>query len=376
MKIIFLCTFYHRALLFRQQMDALEKRGHYIRTFNSAEYGEGIDEKFLPIIDDKVVHVECWNNLDRIMFFPRQFKIEKQLEKAYDLTKFDLLHSHFLISSGYSAMRIKKKYGLPYIVSVRQTDLSRYMKVSFFRNLASKIIRESNGVLFLSKSYQEQLTREFLPKDKEIIMQKSVVIGNCLENFWRDNCALGMERKIDEKNLKILSVCQIYALKNLPVAAKAVQELTNRGYKVTFTVIGEIKDFKELRKIQQYDFVRILPFMKKEELINEYRNHDIFLMPSRMETFGRVYAEAMSQGLPVLYTKGQGFDNIFPDGTVGYSVPSDDIEYIADRIEDIVKNYNVISSSCLKLCSDFFEDTIIEKIELFYKNALGYEWRK
>lgn len=376
MKILFLCTFYHRALVFRQQMDALEERGHYVRAFNSAKYKEGIDEKFLPIMDNKVVHVECWNNMDRVMFFPRQFKIEKQLEKAYDLTKFDLLHSHFLISSGYSALKMKKKYGLPYVVSVRHTDLSRYMTVPYFRNLASRIIKESNGILFLSKSHQEQLVQEFLPNDKETIMQKSVIIGNCLENFWRDNRALNLERKINKKNLKILSVCQVHAIKNLPVATRAVEILRNRGYNVTLTVIGKIKDFKELKKIQQYNFVRILPFMKKEDLINEYRSHDIFLMPSRFETFGRVYVEAMSQGLPVLYTKGQGFDNIFPDGTVGYSIPTDNIEYIADRIEDIISNYDAISSSCLKLCSNFFEDTIIDKIELFYNNALGQEMKK
>lgn len=40
-------------------------------------------------------------------------------------------------------------------------------------------------------------------------------------------------------------------------------------------------------------------------------------MPSHKETFGLVYAEAMSQGLPIIYTKNQGFDGQFPDGYVG-----------------------------------------------------------
>ena len=69
MKILYLCTFYHRALLFRQQMDALIARGHDVRAFSSAEYGEGIAEKFKPIMDDRVKHFECWNRLDRIFFF-------------------------------------------------------------------------------------------------------------------------------------------------------------------------------------------------------------------------------------------------------------------------------------------------------------------
>ena len=79
MKILFLCTFYHRALFFRQQMDALNARGHEIRAFISARYGEGVAPKFIPIMDDMVVHTECWNKYDRLFFFPRQFKIEKSL---------------------------------------------------------------------------------------------------------------------------------------------------------------------------------------------------------------------------------------------------------------------------------------------------------
>ena len=46
-------------------------------------------------------------------------------------------------------------------------------------------------------------------------------------------------------------------------------------------------------------------------------------MPSRYETFGLVYGEAMSQGLPIIYSKGQGVDGYFKEGTVGYGVVSD-----------------------------------------------------
>ena len=119
MKILFLCTFYHTALLFRQQMDMLEKEGFDVLAFNSTYYGDEIKEKFIPIMDDKVVHVECWNKIDRLLFFPRQWKIEKKLKKSYNLHDFDLLHSHLMLSSGYTAYRLKHQYGLPYVVSVR-----------------------------------------------------------------------------------------------------------------------------------------------------------------------------------------------------------------------------------------------------------------
>ena len=136
MKILYFCTFYHRALLFRQQMDALNERGHYVRAFSTAQYGEGIADKFKPIMDDKVRHFECWNKYDRMLFFPRQWKIEKKLKAAYDVKSFDLVHAHLLLSTGYSALRLKKKYGIPYIVSVRVTDLTGFIKLPFFKKMA------------------------------------------------------------------------------------------------------------------------------------------------------------------------------------------------------------------------------------------------
>lgn len=371
MKILFLCTFYHRALFFRQQMDALNMRGHKVRAFNSARHGEGVAPKFKPIMDDMVIHTECWNKYDRLCFFPRQWKIEKKLQNLCDLKQYDLLHAHLMLSSGYTALRMKKKYNLPYVVSVRTTDLYGFIKLPYFRRMAVKIMREANGILFLSKPHKEELYERYLNvEEREMVESKSVIIGNALENFWREHIGQCRTNSIDSQELKILSVAKICSIKNLPVAAQAVQELRNRGYNATMTVVGEIQDQNEYDKINKYEFVEMLPFMTKEELIGVYQTHDIFLLPSVDETFGRVYPEAMSQGMPVLYTKGQGFDQTFPEGTVGYAVPPNSPKIIADRVEDIISNYQEMSASCIELCQEFFEDKIIDKIEAFYKKAL------
>jgi len=66
-------------------------------------------------------------------------------------------------------------------------------------------------------------------------------------------------------------------------------------------------------------------------------------MPSKTETFGMAYIEAMSRGLPVIYSKGQGIDGFFPDGFVGYSVSKPLVKSIVERVLDIVKNYDTLS---------------------------------
>lgn len=374
MKILFLCTFYHRALFFRQQMDALNARGHEVRAFNSARYGEGVAPKFQPIMDDMVVHTECWNKYDRLFFFPRQWKIEKKLESLCDLKHYDLIHAHLMLSSGYTARKMKKKYGVPYVVSVRTTDLYGFIRIPYFRRMAVKILKDANAVLFLSQPHKEELYNKYLSADEQkMVEEKSAIIGNALENFWMENVWEKRTNDVDKNQLKILSVAKIRAIKNLPVAAKAVGELRKRGINATLTVVGEVQEQAEYEKIKQFEYVEVLPFMTKEELIDVYRTHDIFLLPSVDETFGRVYPEAMTQGMPVIYTKGQGFDKTFPEGTVGYAVAPDNPEEIADRVEDIMADYQKMSASCVELCENFFEGKIIDKIEAFYKKALNLE---
>jgi glycosyltransferase involved in cell wall biosynthesis len=64
-------------------------------------------------------------------------------------------------------------------------------------------------------------------------------------------------------------------------------------------------------------------------------------MPSFTESFGLVYAEAISQGLPVVYSKGQGFDGQFDEGVVGYHCDANDAGDVAFAIKNVVKKYDV-----------------------------------
>ena len=93
--------------------------------------------------------------------------------------------------------------------------------------------------------------------------------------------------------------------------------------------------------------------MHKEQLLQLYRKYDIFVMPSKAETFGLVYAEAISQGMPVIYTKDQGFDGQFKDGEVGFAVKYDNVPEIVQRIVYIYDNLAVFSKRCSEYANKF-----------------------
>lgn len=76
------------------------------------------------------------------------------------------------------------------------------------------------------------------------------------------------------------------------------------------------------------------------------RSCSVFAMPSIFETFGLVYLEALSQNLPVVYTKGQGIDGMF-DNTVGIGVDPLSVEEIKNAIKMIYRIISIWQSACL-----------------------------
>ena len=69
MKILFLCTYYHRAMIFRDLMDRLKDLGHSVKAFNAVVKNAKIDDKYRNIMDAAVVHRECFTKWDRFFYF-------------------------------------------------------------------------------------------------------------------------------------------------------------------------------------------------------------------------------------------------------------------------------------------------------------------
>ena len=76
-------------------------------------------------------------------------------------------------------------------------------------------------------------------------------------------------------------------------------------------------------------------------------------MPSLRETFGTVYIEALSQGLPVIYTKGQGIDGYFDQGLTGFACDPMNVHEIKEAILQIMGNYQTTSQACALAAQDF-----------------------
>lgn len=343
MKVLQISNGYLEKGLYRNLFSSIEKLGVDNEIFVPVKkrYGKTADEANVKV-------VECFSELDRYLFFSKQKKTIKALQSNYDITSFDYIHAHTLFSTGYSAYKIKKIYSIPYIVAIRNTDLHVFLeKHRAFRKIGLEIMLNASFIVCLSSSYKASVIEKYIPdKYREIIENKTVVIPNGIDEYYLQN--MRNEQHDVQSPLRVLHVGDIDKNKNILTTVQALEIIRNKGILVKYTLVGDIKDNEVGEALRRYDYINFMGRKSKEEIVPIMRDSDVFVMPSHHETFGLVYAESMSQGLPVIYTKGQGFDGQFENGAVGYSVDDTDPKSIATAIEMVITDYRRIQENCLK----------------------------
>ncbi|MDO4811331.1 MAG: glycosyltransferase family 4 protein [Eubacteriales bacterium] len=343
------------------------------------------NEVFVPVYDrniaviqpnDNVCVCECFRKWDRILFRYKQRKILRAIEAQYDMGSFDLIHAYTTFTDGNVARMLSEKYGVPYVVAVRNTDINTFFKYMFhLRKLGQRVLNQAEQIFFLSDPYKECVLENYIAaSDKPRIRGKSRMIPNGINDFWLLNRSPVRTYHASDR-IRLVYAGVIDRNKNIETTQCAMALLQKEGIHSQLTVVGKCVDKTVFNRILSNPHTTHIPHCGKEALIDIYRNHDIFVMPSIHETFGLVYAEAMSQGLPVIYTRGQGFDGQFPEGAVGYAVSAHDEREIADAIMKICADYENMSARCTELCQKFSWDAITEQYAAIYAHIMEKEDR-
>ncbi len=325
-------------------------------------------------VGENVIVSKCFSLKDKYFYALKQIKIYRSLKAHLQISYQDIIHAYTLFTDGGCAYKIKKKFGKPFVVAIRNTDINDFFrKMPFLRNYGKRILKEAEAIFFLSQPYMDTLVNTYLNEsEKKLLCKKMHVIPNGVDGFWIDN---SLQRKNCDLNrianyLRIIYVGRIDENKNIESTAKAIELLIQEGVSISFTVIGKIENKEIYERLKRYSFFIYKSEMTKEELIKEYRKHDVFVMPSFTETFGVTYVEAMSQGLPIIYSENQGFDKQFEEGIVGYHVNPYDIKDIAKKIRAIMSDYQRISNNCTSHCHEYNWVNISNRYCRIYKEIV------
>jgi len=122
-------------------------------------------------------------------------------------------------------------------------------------------------------------------------------------------------------------------------------------------------------KLHNVEASTILKTFTLDEMTDVYKAADLFVLASENETFGQVFIEAMSCGLPVIGTKVGGIPEIISDLNNGYLIPVNDASILAQKIEKLM-NDDVTRRNFIEAGINTVKEKFTMEQQFFYFNEM------
>ena len=280
----------------------------------------------------------------------------------------DVIHAHCCAWSGYAAMKLSEKTGIPYVITEhsalyalnshmikkKQFDL---MKDCFQK--AEKLICVSSGLQRLLKPYRED----------------SMVLGNVLDcNLFQPDEHCAQEVPFTFFTVFYMQTLQQCYNKGCDLMLNAMVEVVKRHPDVQLLIGGD----GDARKImeewiserQLENNVALIGVLSRQQVVSRMQSCDAFVLPSRYETFGVSYTEAMACGKPVIATKNGGPDSFVTPET-GLLIDVEDQEQLTAAMLYMVENYQKYDSLKIRehVVCQFSMEAIGEKLTQVYQSV-------
>ena len=179
-------------------------------------------------------------------------------------------------------------------------------------------------------------------------------------------------QKIYNSNNIILSVGALNPRKGHDIAIKLFRKVCNEVPDVKLIIVGEEVDAPGygnylqdlINKLELQKHVFLAGYLTREQLIDAYLSSRIFLLPTRLESFGIVFIEAMAAGLPIIATDVPPLNEIITPEKNGILIPKTKLGILPDAIIELLSDDSRIKKFSLygkKVAAKKYELSIIEK---------------
>jgi len=289
------------------------------------------------------------------------------LKARSEFGEIDLIHAHVSFPGGFAAMELKKKYNIPYVITEHMGPFP-FEKFLENGNISSKIsepLRNADRVIAVSSSLSKKIESFKIPTP--------VIIPNLVnENIFTPSEA---ENKSDDHKIKFLTVCSFVEQKGIKELMngimKAVQHSCN--FEITIAGSGPMEQYIEnfIKENKLSDIITLIRNPERKNIAGLFRESDTFILPSRHESFGIVYLEAMSCGIPVIATDCGGPSDFIRDFN-GILIPVNDADKISEALIYISDNVSKYSKDVIRefVLDNYSRKAVTDKIISLYKEVL------
>ncbi|HPP30376.1 MAG TPA: glycosyltransferase [bacterium] len=241
----------------------------------------------------------------------------------------DIIHAN-IYKTGVPAHIIKKRYGIPYVITEHYSGYARRTVNKKKLKMARTGMENADLVLPVSNSLKEDIISYGIRGNFEIV-----------PNVVSDHFYYNPEMRNKSEKKKILCVAAMHPKKNYPVLISACKIIYNIRQDWILDIVGEgekMEEYKAMVKNLSLDkFIHFHGGKTKAEIAGMMQNSDFFVLPSRFENLPCVLLESLCCGLPVVATKVGGIPEIISE-TNGILVEPDNPTALADAMLYMMDN--------------------------------------
>jgi glycosyltransferase involved in cell wall biosynthesis len=220
------------------------------------------------------------------------------------------------------------------------------------------------------RDFEKWLLSDLILVPSNFVLERVVKLGGKAEKI--DIVPYGIDanwfyhQPIPKKG-KILFVGSVGLRKGNHYLAEATNILKKRGVKCEVRVVGPYNQ----ETIQQPEFQgpTYIGQVPRSEVIKEFLEADIFVMPTLSEGCALAHLEAMACGVPVITTPNCG--SVVRDREEGFIVPIRDAPTLADRMEQLLTDDNLrnqMSQKARERAKEFSWDKYLERLLEAFKS--------
>lgn len=317
MKIAIVCypTFGGSGVVATELGIALSKRGHEVHFIT---YKQPVR---LDLLNEKIFFHEV--NVPEYPLFhfqPYELALSSKLVNIIKGYKIDVLHVHYAIPhayAGYMAKKMLEQEGIsiPMVTTLHGTDITLVGNHPFYKPAVTFSINKSDVVTSVSQSLKEDTNRLFDIKRKIKVIPNFIDLATVKNTFT--DCQRGLMATENERIITHISnmrevkcipdvIRTFYAIqKDIPAKLIMVGDGPERGPAEDLAAeLGIASKVVFLGNSNEVE--KILCFS------------DLFLLPSKAESFGLAALEAMSHGVPVISSNAGGLAEVNVHGFSGF----------------------------------------------------------
>lgn len=321
------------------------------------------------------------------VFFMKYFRLPKKyfkhiegyffwlINKKKILKNFDykLIHANWLTPEGHIAYLLSKKTGVPYVITMRGTDVYDCKDRKNMLRISQKVI--DNALLVTGNSYfifeiakknglnldnkHCYVTHSFYEIGKFIIKDKSLM---------KKKLGFSLDRKI------VFFAGALRKVKNIDSLINAISLFSTET--IQLIIAGEGPEINNLTNlVQKNNLTSIVSFvgsLNTLQIIDFFNAADVFCLPSHNEGFGNVIIESLLCGTPVVASRVGEIPKHLKDGVNGYLFNPNNINEIAQAIHKALEqewNRESLRESIMFLDPE----NVIKEYENIYKQVLKPE---